>query len=110
MKLNSVLCNNIHVRDITYNVFLKPDKLKNPFISCSSVYQLDLNLFREAPNTYGSTYGGSYDSSAAYSSADTMPYNKPPVYYYNGGYSADQTKYDSTNTYAYTASMPEATS
>ena len=105
MKLNSVLCNNIHIRDATYNVFLRPDKIKNPFISCSSVYQLDLNLFREAPNAYGQTDGG--DSSDAYSNAASMPHNKPPVYYSNGGYSYDSKKYDSINTYAYTAPVAE---
>ena len=50
MKLSSVLCSTLNIKELPKNVFLKADKTYNPVVPCSAVTQIDFNLFAAVPD------------------------------------------------------------
>jgi peroxidase len=89
VRLNSILCNTLNLKDVTYNVFLRANKDRNPYLSCNSVYPVNLELWRESYypnyNTYGSYPTAGYPSGSypqtGYPSASYPPGSYPPASY-----------------------------
>lgn len=72
MKLNSLFCNNLDVKEVPYNIFLRPDPDTNPFIPCKKVWQLDLKSFKD------NVKSEDIDKNIAYAYADKNPLSQPP--------------------------------
>lgn len=125
IRLSSVICNTLNIKDITNNAFVKPDKLKNPYVPCSQVYQLDLTQYKDWSNgpwpaasyygsipsnpstvpsssnqIWGATAGGTINPYAVSDSAAWI-YSQPGTYGFSAPSQASNTPYTSNAAYPY---------
>ena len=48
VRLSTILCSTLKLTKVPQNAFLAQDTVKNPFVMCSTLPQVDLNTFKDS--------------------------------------------------------------